>query len=60
MRPPEQITVRQLLQHRSGMPDYVILIFQQGAARAGPPPGSGSGNLPRALSTQIQTTSPSE
>lgn len=33
MRPPEQITVRQLLQHRSGMPDYVIPMFQQGSMR---------------------------
>jgi D-alanyl-D-alanine carboxypeptidase len=33
MRPPEQITVRQLLQHRSGMPDYVIPMFQEGSLR---------------------------
>jgi D-alanyl-D-alanine carboxypeptidase len=33
LRPPEQVTVRQLLQHRSGMPDYVIPMLQQGSLR---------------------------
>lgn len=31
MRPPEPVTIRQLLQHRSGMPDYIIPLLQQGS-----------------------------
>ncbi len=31
LHPPEPVTVRQLLQHRSGMPDYVIPMLQQGS-----------------------------
>ena len=31
MHPPEPVTVRRLLQHRSGMPDYVVPLLQQGS-----------------------------
>lgn len=33
MHPPGPVTVRQLLQHRSGMPDYIIPLLQQGSLR---------------------------
>ncbi|MEK0156561.1 serine hydrolase domain-containing protein [Arthrobacter oryzae] len=33
MHPPGPVTVRQLLQHRSGMPDYVVPLLQQGSLR---------------------------
>jgi D-alanyl-D-alanine carboxypeptidase len=31
MHPPEPVTIRRLLQHRSGMPDYIIPLLQQGS-----------------------------
>lgn len=33
LHPPEQVSVRQLLQHRSGMPDYIIPMLRQGSLR---------------------------
>ncbi|MET4588010.1 serine hydrolase domain-containing protein [Arthrobacter sp. PvP023] len=33
MHPPGPVTVRQLLQHRSGMPDYITPLLQQGSFR---------------------------
>jgi len=33
MHPPESVTIRQLLQHESGMPDYIIPLLQQGSLK---------------------------
>ncbi|QCO99838.1 beta-lactamase family protein [Arthrobacter sp. 24S4-2] len=33
MHPPGPVTIRQLLQHRSGMPDYIIPLLQQGSLK---------------------------
>ncbi len=33
MHPPGPVTIRRLLQHQSGMPDYVIPLLQQGSLR---------------------------
>ncbi|MBT2535514.1 beta-lactamase family protein [Arthrobacter sp. ISL-69] len=33
MHPPGPVTIRRLLQHRSGMPDYIIPLFQQGSLK---------------------------
>lgn len=33
MHPPEPVTIRRLLQQRSGMPDYIIPLLQQGSLK---------------------------
>ncbi|WP_309978528.1 serine hydrolase domain-containing protein [Arthrobacter oryzae] len=33
MHPPGPVTIRRLLQHQSGMPDYVVPLMQQGSLR---------------------------